>query len=160
MNAGFVPLDHWVHENGGRIVGEACHIIDLITSLTDSKIKSISFENITPANYMFSKSDNKNILLKYDDGSVATISYFAVGSKELPKEYMEIHFDEKSIILDDYKAIKGFGFNLKNIKSVKSDKGHLEELEAIYESLTNKDTGWPIPLWDLIQTTEATFLIK
>ncbi len=160
MNAGFVPLDHWIHENGGRIVGEACHIIDLITSLTDSKIKSISFENITPANNIFSKSDNKNILLKYDDGSIATISYFAVGSKQLPKEYMDIHFDEKSIILDDYKSVKGFGFDMKQIATNKSDKGHLEELEAIYKSLTNKNTGWPIQLWDLIQTTEATFLMK
>jgi len=160
MNAGFVPLDHWIHENGGRIVGEACHIIDLISSLTNSEIKSISYENITPANNKFSKSDNKNILLKYDDGSVATISYFAVGSKLLPKEYMEIHFDEKSIILDDYKSVKGFGFDIKQIATNKSDKGHLEELKVLYESLTNKNAGWPIQLWDLIQTTEATFLIK
>lgn len=160
MNAGFVPADHWIHENGGRIIGEACHIIDLVTSLTNSKIKSISFENITPVNNKFLKSDNKNILLKYDDGSVASISYFAVGSKELPKEYMEIHFDEKSIILDDYKSVKGFGFSMKQITTNKSDKGHLEELEAVYESLTNKNAVWPIRLYDLIQTTEATLLIK
>jgi len=160
MNAGFIPLDHWVHENSGRIIGEACHIIDLITSLTNSKIKSISSENLTPANKKYSTSDNKTILLKYEDGSIATISYFAVGSKELSKEYMEIHFDEKSIVLDDYKAIKGFGFNLKKIKSVKSDKGHLEELEELFKCLTQDNSEWPIPLWDLIQTTEATFLIK
>ncbi|MCP5064210.1 MAG: zinc-binding dehydrogenase, partial [Ignavibacteriae bacterium] len=50
MNAGFVPLDHWIHENGGRIIGEGCHLIDLMTSLTNSKIKSISYENLTPTN--------------------------------------------------------------------------------------------------------------
>ncbi|MCP4971780.1 MAG: oxidoreductase, partial [Arcobacter sp.] len=88
------------------------------------------------------------------------ISYFATGSKSLAKEYMEVHFDEKSIILDDYKLIKGYGFNLKEIKSRKSDKGHLEELEKLHSSLTKPNSEWPIPLWDLIQTTEATFIIK
>ncbi|MBD3842191.1 MAG: bi-domain-containing oxidoreductase [Campylobacterales bacterium] len=159
MNAGFIPLDHWVHENGGRIVGEACHIIDLMTALTNSKIESISVESLTPTTNNFSSSDNKSITLKYADGSVASIEYFAIGSKELTKEFMEIHFDGKSIIMDDYKSIKGYGVKLAEIKDEISQKGQYEELEVLYETIKGNKKEWPIELWDMIQTTEATFVI-
>ncbi|MBK7104714.1 MAG: bi-domain-containing oxidoreductase [Ignavibacteriae bacterium] len=160
MNAGFVSLDHWVHESGGRIVGELCHIIDLVTSLTKSIIVSISFENLTPQNQKFSKTDNISCILKYSDGSIANLNYFAVGAKDLEKEYMEIHFDEKSIILNDYKSLKGYGLKINEIKSEKSEKGHLEELEVVYNYLKNNNSELPIQLWDLFQTTKVTLALK
>jgi len=158
MNAGYIPLDNWVHEDGGRIVGEACHIIDLMTALTNSKIISVSTESITPKTDKYSSSDNKSFILKYEDGSVAAIDYFALGSKELSKEYMEVHFDGKSIIMDDYKSLRGYGLNINEIKTLSSEKGHIEELEVLYKAI--KENGeWPIPFWQLIQTTEVSFLI-
>jgi predicted dehydrogenase/threonine dehydrogenase-like Zn-dependent dehydrogenase len=157
MNAGYIPLDHWVHKDGGRIVGEACHIIDLMTALTGSKIKSISFETLSPNNDKYSSDDNKSIILKYADGSVANIEYFSMGSKELSKEFMEIHFDGKSIIMDDYRSLKGYGVKLKEIRTEISQKGQLEELETLYETL--KGQRWPIELRDMAQTTEATLCI-
>lgn len=159
MNAGYIPLEHWVHESGGRIVGEGCHIIDLMTYFTSSTIKSISFESINPNNDKISSSDNKSIVLSYEDGSVAVINYFAVGSKALSKEYMEIHYDEKSIIMDDYKSLKGYGIKIKELTSGTSDKGQFEELNYIYKTI-KEGKDWPIPLWDLIQTTKVTFLTK
>ena len=159
MNAGFIPLDSWVHEHGGRIIGEACHLIDLMTSLTGSKISSISYEKLSPNNEKFSQQDNVAMILKYEDGSVCSIHYFASGSKQLSKEYMEIHYDEKTIIMDDYKTLKGLGVNLKEISLGRSDKGQKEELEALYETLKGNTKEWPIALEDMIQTTEATFLI-
>ncbi|WP_169764353.1 bi-domain-containing oxidoreductase [Campylobacter mucosalis] len=159
MNAGFIPLDHWVHEDGGRMVGEACHIIDLMTALTGSQIESVYSENIAPNTDKYSSSDNKSIVLKYKDGSVANIEYFANGSKELGKEFMEIHFDGKSIILDDYKSLKGYGVKLKEISTDISQKGQFEELEVLFETLKGNKKEWPIELWDIVQTTEATFLI-
>jgi len=155
MNAGYIPLDHWVHEHGGRIVGEACHIIDLMTFFTSSKIESISVESITPKTEMYSSSDNKSIILKYSDGSVASIEYFSIGSKELSKEFMEIHFDGKSIIMDDYKSLKGYGIKLNEITTPISEKGQFEELEILYETLKGNKKEWPIAFWDMIQTTEA-----
>ena len=159
MNAGFIPLDHWVHEDGGRIIGEACHIVDLMTSFTNSKIESISVESLTPKTEKYSSSDNKSITLKYADGSVACIDYFANGSKELAKEYMEVHFDGKTIVLDDYKTLKGYGVKIAEIKDELSQKGQYEELEVLYEVLKGNKKEWAIELWDMIQTTEATFLI-
>ena len=159
MNAGFIPLDHWVHKNGGRIVGEACHIIDLMTFFTESEIESISIDSLISQNEKYSRSDNKSITLKYNDGSLCVIDYFAVGSKKYGKEYMEIHFDEKTIILDDYKMIQGFGLNVKPIKTNTSQKGQFEELGYLYDVLNGKKENWPIELWDMIQTTKITFKI-
>jgi predicted dehydrogenase/NADPH:quinone reductase-like Zn-dependent oxidoreductase len=160
MNAGYIPIDHWVHENGGRIIGEACHIIDLATAMINSTITSICVESLTPKTDKYSESDNKAIILKYADGSVACIEYFAVGSKDLSKEFMEVHFDGKSIILDDYKSLKGYGIKVNEITTTTSQKGHLEELIALYETLRGDKKKWPIELWDMIQTTEVTFKIK
>jgi len=159
MNAGFIPLKHWVHENGGRIVGEACHIIDLMNFLTGSEIVSISEEHLSPSTEKLSLHDNRSIVLKYADGSVCTIHYFAVGSKKFPKEYMEVHYDEKTIVMDDYKSLSGYGVKVKEMKSQLSKKGQLEELEYLYDSLKNKKE-WPIALWDIIQTTKATLEIE
>ena len=160
MNAGFISKNHWVHENGGRIVGEACHIIDLMTFFVGKPIVSISYESLSPSTEYFSSSDNKSIILKYEDGSIATIEYFAVGNREFPKEYMEIHFDEKTIVLDDYKKIKGYGCNLKEISSTHSKKGHFEELKSFHECLANKGKKWPIPINDLVQTTKTSLIIS
>ena len=158
MNAGHIPLDQWVHEHGGRIVGEACHLIDLMTFFTESKIASISVERISPNNDKISAIDNVSIVLKYEDGSVCNIQYFAVGNKQISKEYMEIHFDEKTIIMDDYKTLKGFGVKVKEISLGRSDKGQKQELEVLYNTLKG-NANWPIELWDMIQTTEITFAI-
>jgi len=159
MNAGYIPLDHWVHENGGRIVGEACHIIDLMTFFTESKIKTICYESLTPITNKFSASDNKSIILKYEDGSMCTIEYLAVGSKEIPKEYMEIHFDEKTIVLDDYKSLKGYGLVINEIRTKTSEKGQYEELIALYNILKEKDNK-SFPLLEIFQTTEASLSIN
>jgi predicted dehydrogenase len=104
-----------------------------MTALTNSKIESISVESLTPKTDSYSSSDNKSITLKYTDGSVASIEYFANGSKKLSKEFMEIHFDGKSIVMDDYKSLKGYGVKLHEIKEDLSQKGQYEELEAFYD---------------------------
>jgi len=160
MNAGYIPLDHWVHENGGRIVGEGCHLIDLMTYFIGCKIVSINFQSLSPSNSNYHQSDNKTISLIYSDGSICTIDYFATGSIDLPKEYMDVHFDGKSIIMDDYKSLTGFGVKIAELRSTESEKGQFEELTTLYNTMTGKDKKWPIELWDMVQTTAATFLIK
>ena len=153
MNANYIPLDHWVHEHGGRIIGEACHIIDLMTYFTESTIESINYESLTPKTEKYSFHDNKSIILKYFDGSICIINYFSVGNKEYPKEIMEIHFDEKTIIMNDYKTLKGYGVKVDNLTSQVSNKGHYEELLALHNSISNKESNWPINLSELIETT-------
>lgn len=160
MNAGYKPLDGNIFSEGGRIVGEACHIIDLMTFLTEASIESISYESMAPANEKYVSGDNKAVVIRYSDGSICSLQYFAVGNNMLEKEYMEVHFDGKSIVLNDYKSIKGYGVDIQEITTKQSDKGHKEELVALYESLCGKSDQWPIALHDMIQTTRTTFLMQ
>lgn len=156
MNAGYIPLNHWVHgpEGGGRIVGEACHIVDLFTSFTHAKIKSVAATHLQPKTESVSSRDNVSLSITYADGSVGVLDYFAVGSKQLAKENFEIHFDEKSIVIDDYKSIRGYGIKVTEIKSATSEKGHVQELEAFERGLR---TGtMPIGLGEMGETGEAT----
>lgn len=161
MNAGYIPLDHWVHteEGGGRIIGEACHIIDLFSFLTESRVRAFSAANLRPGTGSISSSDNKAIVLEYEDGSVATLEYFAVGSNKLSKEWLEVHFDEKTIIVDDFKSIRGFGVKVKEIRTPFPDKGQLEELEILAECVSGKKNRWPISLESMFETTELTFRV-
>jgi len=154
MNAGFIPHDSWIHEDGGRIVGEACHIIDLMVFLTNSRIKELSVNKISPDRGQLKSNDNKSITFIFEDGSLGVLDYFSSGSKLLSKEYLEIHYDNKSIIMDDYKKIEGYGVNVKKLVSNSADKGHKDEWKDVYESL--KTGHWPISFDDLAHITETS----
>ncbi len=162
MNAGYFPPDHWVHseEGGGRIVGEACHIIDLFSYLVGAPVVRYSGSAMQPSNESLFGSDNKSITLEYKDGSVGTIHYFAVGSKDLPKERLEVHFDGKSIVLDDYKILTGYGIAVKKIQSAAPEKGQIDEMKTLSEALSKGNVHWPIDLYSLLETTEITLEIK
>ena len=162
MNAGYIPLDHWVHteEGCGRIIGEACHIFDLLSYLVDSPVRAFASAGLRPATESISASDNKSIILEYEDGSIASLDYFAVGSKEISKEWLEVHFDEKSIILDNYTSIKGYGALVAEISSQIPDKGQFEELEELCRYLNGENKGWPVNLESMIETTELSLGIS
>lgn len=155
MNAGFQPQDHWTHLDGGRIIGEACHIVDLMNMFTNSRIISCTSEKIDVNKGKFTAADNISILLKYEDGSLATIEYLSMGNRSMPKEYMEIHFDEKSIVMEDYKHLSAYGLKIKPLTSKVSEKGHLEELQILYTCLHEQKTVWPISFSDMIQTSSV-----
>jgi predicted dehydrogenase/threonine dehydrogenase-like Zn-dependent dehydrogenase len=162
MNGGYIPLDHWVHseEGGGRIIGEACHIIDLFSFLTESRIRSFGAASLRPSTGSLNSSDNKSIFLEYEDGSLATLEYFSVGSKQLSKEFLEVHFDEKSIIVDDYKYIRGYGLKVADIRAREPDKGQLDELKILARYLSGGGDQWPISWESMLETTKITFQLN
>jgi hypothetical protein len=88
---------------------------------------------------------------------VAVIDYFSCGSKEVSKECLEVHFDNKSIIMDDYKSLKGYGIKVKELKTPLPAKGHEEEWIELYKCL--KEGNWPIPIENIIHTTKISFLV-
>lgn len=156
MNAGYIPYDSWVHNDGGRIVGEACHIIDLMSYLSGSEVVELSVNPISPGKGRYQSTDNRSIVMKFTDGSIGVLDYFAMGNKELPKENLEVHFDGKSIIVDDYKGIIGYGVKVRNISSRASLKGHEEEWLAVYNAIITGQR--PISPDSLIKTTEISIL--
>jgi predicted dehydrogenase/threonine dehydrogenase-like Zn-dependent dehydrogenase len=161
MNAGYIPLDHWVHtsEGGGRNRGEACHIYDLFTYLTDSKVTSVQAQAIAPTTGYYGRTDNFVALLKFEDGTVATLTYTALGPREYPKETMEIFVDGKVIVMDDYKRLTLHGGRAKGITSRITDKGQKEELEAFARCI-QEGGDWPIPLWQQLQATAIAIEVE
>lgn len=159
MNAGYLKKDHWVFSEGGRIIGEACHIVDLMQFIVGRPITEISSNEISPNTDHFKAEDNKTFTLKFDDGSIASIDYFSMGNNKISKEFMEIHFDGKSIVMDDFKELKGYGLKLKEIKNSQSDKGHLEELLILYSALSEEKNDFPISLDHIFENSKVTLMI-
>lgn len=159
MNAGYIPLDNWVHgeEGGGRIIGEACHMFDLFNYFTEAGEESVDLSAISPATEHVSPRDNFLATLKYDDGSVCTLIYTALGAKEVAKEYIEIHFDGNTLLIDDFKELRVYGIKAKGWRGPQ-DKGHLRELEEFSRSIRGEGIG-SIPLDDLVRATEISFLV-
>lgn len=162
MNAGYIPLDHWVHgaEGGGRNIGEACHIYDLFTYLTDSECKHVDVRHITPVLDYYSPSDNFVAVLTFSDGSVASLTYTALGTTEYPKERMEVFADGKVISLDDYRAVSVLGSGKPvGLKTKSQEKGHLEAL-TLFGKAIQQGEDWPIPMWQQIQATEIALKVE
>jgi len=160
MNVGFIPLDNWVHsEGGGRNIGEACHIYDLFNFLTDSKMSSIKAHSINPKTEQYSSNDNFIASVKYSDGSVCNLIYTALGSKEIPKEKMDIYVDGRIISLNDFKELNIFGSSINGMRSKVQNKGLFEELYEFGKGL-KKGKNYIIPLWQLIQATEISFEVE
>ncbi|VAW17576.1 Myo-inositol 2-dehydrogenase [hydrothermal vent metagenome] len=158
INAGFKSSDDSIHEHGGRVIGEVCHFIDLISYLVGSSILSVNVEKLSPTNDQLRKDDNVAIVLKYKDGSIGNLQYFAVGNKSYQKENLEVHFDGKTIVMDDFKKLTGYGVSLKELVGKTPEKGQYEELLYMHEAIANGK--WAIDFDDMVQTTQATFLIQ
>ncbi len=157
MNAGFIPKNVWVHDlsiGGGRIIGEACHYIDLITFLTGSMVKEVCMNamGINPDD----STDNASILLKYENGSTGVINYFANGSKSYSKERIEVYSQEKTFILDNFTSLHGYGIKGFSKMKTKLDKGHKNQFDILAERIISG--GEPlIPFNEIINTTKASF---
>ncbi len=161
MNAGFIPAKHWVQgeEGGGRNIGEACHVYDLFNYLTGASAASICAKSITPAGKQWRRNDNFVATVKFNEGSVCSLTYTALGSKDHPKEKMEIFTDGMVISMDDYKSLSVSGSDRKGWESGAAQKGHMEELEAFVYCLKN-DVDWPIPLEEQLSATQLSFDIE
>ncbi len=140
MNAGSLPMDHWVHgpEGGGRIIGEACHIFDLFLFLTGTRATEISAHAMIPRTPAVRAKDNFTTTIRFADGSVCTLLYSALGAEDLAKEYAEIYADGATFVLDDYRAVTVHGRRGAGIPRGRQDKGHLAELEVFHEQIIGR----------------------
>lgn len=156
MNAGFIPPEVWVHDlkaGGGRIIGEACHFIDLCTYFTGSKVIEVCMNAMGPD--ALANTDNASILLKYENGSNAVINYFSNGSKTYSKERIEVHQQNSTLVLDNWRKLTGFGVRGFKSKKTKQDKGHFNQFKQLLESV-EKASGPTIPWEEVLNTSKAT----
>ncbi|MAM27401.1 MAG: dehydrogenase [Flavobacteriaceae bacterium] len=157
MNAGMIPSNVWVHDlkvGGGRIIGEACHFMDLLSFFTGSKVTSVCM-NAMGKNPQ-ENTDNATILLKYENGSTGVINYFANGSKSYSKERIEVYSQERTLVLDNWRVLKAYGFKGFKKMKTKMDKGHKNQFRLLAEQVQTKKQAL-IPFEEIINTTEASF---
>lgn len=162
MNAGHIPSDHWVHgpEGGGRNIGEACHIYDLFTALTNAEVTRIQAHAIKPTTGHYRADDNFIAQIGFADGSLASLTYTALGAKEHPKERMEVYCDGRVLSLDDYRATRIEGTpKAEGTKSQLPDKGQRDELAAFADAALGR-TDWPIPLWQQLQAMRIALTVE
>ena len=160
INAGRLPADHWVHDpalGGGRIVGECCHFIDFFTWLTDSLPAEVYAIALPDAD---AHHDTVTISLRFENGSTGVVCYFANGSRQMAKEYVEVHQSGITATIHDFKRLEVHGKKKKPItqRSLTQDKGQSSMLRAFLGRI--KDGGPPlIPPEHLFGVTRVCFAI-
>lgn len=160
VNAGEIPADHWTQDllvGGGRIVGEACHFIDLLRYLAGAKIKSYDFVGFKNAG--LAQSDCGSISLTFEDGSFGVIHYLANGHRSFAKERLEVFVAGKTLILNNFLSLKGLGWqNFSKMRRFKQDKGQRECLKQFCEAVMNGSAA-PIPFEEIMEVARVTIAL-
>jgi predicted dehydrogenase len=157
-NAGAIPATHWTQNlavGGGRIIGEACHFIDLVAHLAGSPVSEVMASAL--GTHPARSSDNVSVLLKCVDGSQGVVNYFSNGHKSYPKERIEIYSQGRVLVVDNFRKLEAYGFRGgASAMRGKQDKGHKAQFES-YLTFLKKGGVPPIPFEQILNTTQATF---
>lgn len=162
MNAGAIPADHWTQDNavgGGRIIGEACHFIDLMRFLAGSKVVSIQARRMGETDAVQVLEDKASITLGFEDGSFGTIFYLANGASSFPKERVEVFTAGRVLQLDNFRKLKAFGwpgFNKMNLW--RQDKGQ-DACAAVFVDSIRDGKEAPIPADEIFEVARVTIQV-
>ena len=162
LNAGYMPLDHWVQgaHGGGRNIGEACHMYDVFRFLTGAPVRSIAAEAIDPGDLPYRRDDNFSATIAYEDGSLAHLLYTALGPKTgLGKERVEIFCDGEAYVVDDYKKLVKGSDGTIVWQSGEVDKGHAEELSRFGGAVAAGEAS-PIEFDTLVETSAVALHVQ
>lgn len=156
INAGEIPKDHWTQqreEGGGRIIGEACHFVDLLYFLAAAEISSFTVRALKKT------TDNVVITLSFADGSLGTIHYIANGHRRVPKERLEIFTNGKVLQLNNFRQLKGWGWpQFKTCNLWRQDKGQANCLQQFIKAIKEGKPA-PIPLAEIFAVNRLTIEI-
>ena len=153
INAGVLPPNHWTLDakhGGGRIVGEACHFVDLLRYFTSSKIKDVvALERGSDG------QDAGRFKITFEDGSLGFINYLTHLSKDIPKEMITIKAQDWSVEINNWRKCKTQGLNVINPINFpwqSSEKGHHEALDVFFRAI-NEGGNSPIPLDEILEVS-------
>ncbi|MDM8553318.1 bi-domain-containing oxidoreductase [Desulfococcaceae bacterium HSG7] len=158
VNAGMIPLNHWTQDiniGGGRIIGEACHFIDLLRFIANSGITDHYISKLHTGT-----GDTVTIQLSFENGSMGTVHYFANGNKSFPKERLEIFCGGRILSMDNFKVLKGYGWkNCNKMKLWHQDKGHAAGVKAFVQAIQNGKPS-PIKFEEIFEVMKITMLLS
>ncbi len=147
MNAGAIPPEHWTQDaqvGGGRILGEACHFIDLARFLVGARIVGTSAGAMLGSKGAAATLDTAQISLEFEDGSIASIQYYANGHRSFPKERVEVFASGRILQLDNFRVLRSFGWpRFRGFRTWRQDKGHAACLQSFLKAV---ESGGPSPI--------------
>lgn len=149
VNAGFIPPDHWIqdpHAGGGRLIGEACHFIDLASALVGSDPIGVHAFGVAKPGVAALLNDNVCVSLRFEDGSVANVTYTADGSKAMQKEHVEMFGGGRSAVIDDFREATLYvgDTTSRRVRGSGQDKGQKAMLLAWVGGLRSGVPALPI----------------
>jgi predicted dehydrogenase/threonine dehydrogenase-like Zn-dependent dehydrogenase len=162
LHAGYIPLDHWVHgaQGGGRNVGEACHMYDVFRFLARAPVRSIDAVAIDPGALPYARNDNFAATLAYEDGTVASLVYTALGpTTGLGKEHITIFCDGEAFIVDDFRKLIRASDGSVLWQSGEPDKGHYAELSRLGDAIAEGGPA-PIPFEEIVETSAVALQVE
>lgn len=161
VNAGIISRDAWMQDmevGGGRIIGEVCHFVDACSFLTGSEPVSVYASCVRKDDKSMPDEDNASILIKYRNGSTATVNYLSYGSRQVPKEYIELFSNDITIQMNDFRELLVYkGNKTEKVRNANQDKGFVNELTAFRNAINNGIA--PVPFEAYYNTTKTTFKI-
>lgn len=153
VNAGGIPANHWTQDRevgGGRIIGEACHFIDLLRFLVGAPITEWHRMSMDSATH-----DTVTLQLRFSDGSIGSVHYFANGSKSFPKERLEVFADGRVLQLDNYRKLRGFGWpGFTKMNLWQQDKGQRACAAAFVQAVVQMEQS-PIPIDEILNVSRV-----
>lgn len=162
VNAGAIPPEHWTQDprqGGGRIIGEACHFIDLLRYLAAGSIVDFQATCIGSAPAIVTRDDKTSITLRFADGSMGTILYLANGDRSFPKERLEVFAAGRILQLDNFRRMRGFGWpGFSQMNLWRQDKGQ-RELAAAFVKAVSSGSPPPIATEELFEVGRVTIQI-
>jgi predicted dehydrogenase/threonine dehydrogenase-like Zn-dependent dehydrogenase len=160
VNAGMLPPSHWVHnaEQGGRIIGEACHFVDVLQFVSGARPVRVQAEALGGQAVALGMRNNVTFTISFDDGSIGTVHYFVGGAGAVGKEYLEVHGGGKSAIMDNFKDVTLASGGKSTTKSFNGDKGHSAEVLATVQAV-REGKPMPISFQSLVDTTAVTLAV-
>ena len=162
VNAGAIPSTHWTQDRavgGGRIVGEACHFIDLLRYLAGSPIVDAQVVSLGNAKGLTGLGDTVTLTLRFADGSMGTVHYLANGHKSFPKERLEVFCSGRILQLDNFRKLKGFGWpGFAKMNLWRQDKGQKDCAAAFVRAVEFGGVA-PIAFDELVEVSRVTIQI-
>jgi predicted dehydrogenase len=162
LNAGYIPLDHWLHgaQGGGRNVGEACHMYDVFRFLAGSPVRSVEATAIDPGALPYARNDNFAATIGYQDGTLASLVYTALGPKSgLGKEHITVFCDGDAYVVDDFKKLTKASDGSVLWQSGEPDKGHFEELSRFGDAIATGGSA-PISFEEIVETSAVALQVE
>ncbi len=161
VNVGFLPADHWLNDpqqGGGRIIGEVCHFVDFLSFLIGSRAVQVETRSLPNAGQY--NNDNVSCSLRFADGSLGTINYFANGDQSYSKERIEVFGGGSIAALEDFRRLELIRHGRKRtFRSLRQDKGHRPEWRAFADAIQTGEPS-PIALDEIVHTMMVTFALE